>query len=51
MVRVGVVDAIGNTYEESKSEGMLAIWVNMLYMAGSFVCKPWGKEPASTSGT
>lgn len=30
---VGVVDAIGNTYEESKSEGMLAIWVNMLYMA------------------
>jgi len=30
---VGVVDAIGSTYEESKSEGMLAIWVNMLYMA------------------
>ena len=30
---VGVVDAIGSTYEESKSEGMLTIWVNMLYMA------------------
>ena len=30
---VGVVDAIGSTYEESKSEGMLAKWVNMLYMA------------------
>lgn len=30
---VGVVDAIGDTYEESKSEGTLAVWVNMLYMA------------------
>ena len=30
---VGVVDAIGSTYEESKSQGALAIWVNMLYMA------------------
>ena len=30
---VGVVDAIGSTYEASKSEGMLTIWVNMLYMA------------------
>nr|WP_295310147.1 RIP metalloprotease RseP [uncultured Blautia sp.] len=30
---VGVVDAIGSTYEASKSEGMLSIWVNMLYMA------------------
>ena len=30
---VGVVDAIGSTYEESKSEGMLTVWVNMLYMA------------------
>ena len=29
---VGVVDAIGSTYEASKSEGMLSIWVNMLYM-------------------
>ena len=30
---VGVVDAIGSTYEASKSEGMLTIWVNMLYLA------------------
>ena len=30
---VGVVDAIGTAYEESKSEGALMIWVNMLYMA------------------
>ena len=30
---VGVVDAIGSTYEESKSEGTLAVWMNMLYMA------------------
>ena len=30
---VGVVDAIGSTYEASKSEGMLTICVNMLYMA------------------
>ena len=30
---MGVVDAIGSTYEESKSEGMLTVWVNMLYMA------------------
>ena len=30
---IGVVDAIGSTYEESKSEGILAVWVNMLYMA------------------
>ena len=30
---VGVVDAIGSTYEASKSEGLLAIWVNLLYMA------------------
>ena len=30
---VGVVDAIGSTYEASKSEGMLTILVNMLYMA------------------
>ena len=27
------LDAIGSTYEASKSEGMLTIWVNMLYMA------------------
>ena len=30
---VGVVDAIGNTYEESKSEGALMLWMNMLNMA------------------
>lgn len=30
---VGVVDAIGNTYEESKSEGALILWMNMLNMA------------------
>lgn len=30
---VGVVDAIGTTYEESKSQGMLMVWMNMLYMA------------------
>ena len=30
---VGVVDAIGSTYEASKSEGLLVIWVNLLYMA------------------
>ncbi|MDO4308389.1 MAG: RIP metalloprotease RseP [Eubacteriales bacterium] len=30
---VGVVDAIGTTYEESKSQGTLMIWMNMLYMA------------------
>lgn len=30
---VGVVDAIGTTYEQSKKEGMLAVWVNMIYMA------------------
>lgn len=30
---VGVVDAIGTTYEESKSEGALMIWMNMLNMA------------------
>lgn len=30
---VGVVDAIGTTYEESKSEGALMLWMNMLNMA------------------
>ena len=30
---VGVVDAIGTTYEQSKKEGILAVWVNMIYMA------------------
>lgn len=30
---VGVVDAIGDTYEESKSEGALMVWMNMLNMA------------------
>ena len=30
---VGVVDAIGTTYEESKSEGVLMLWMNMLNMA------------------
>ena len=30
---VGVVDAIGTTYEESKSEGTLMLWMNMLNMA------------------
>ena len=30
---VGVVDAIGTTYEQSKSEGALMLWVNMLNMA------------------
>ena len=48
---VGVVDAIGSTYEASKSEGMLTIWVNMLYMAAHFICKPWCYEPASASCT
>lgn len=30
---VGVVDAIGTAYEETKSEGSLMVWMNMLYMA------------------
>lgn len=30
---VGVVDAIGTTYEQSKSEGALLLWMNMLNMA------------------
>lgn len=30
---VGVVDAIGTTYEESKSQGALMLWMNMLNMA------------------
>ena len=30
---VGVVDAIGDTYEQSKSEGTLMLWMNMLNMA------------------
>ena len=30
---VGVVDAIGDTYEQSKSEGMLMVWMNLLNMA------------------
>lgn len=30
---VGVVDAIGTTYEESKSEGTLMLWMNLLNMA------------------
>ena len=28
-----MVDAIGTTYEESKSEGALMLWMNMLNMA------------------
>lgn len=30
---VGVVDAIGETYEQSKSEGTVMVWMNMLNMA------------------
>lgn len=30
---VGVVDAIGTTYEESKSQGTLMVWMNLLYMS------------------
>ncbi len=30
---VGVVDAIGDTYEESKSDGALYVWLNMLNIA------------------
>ena len=30
---VGVVDAIGTTYEESKSEGTMILWMNMLNLA------------------
>ncbi len=30
---VGVVDAIGTTYEESRSEGTMILWMNMLNMA------------------
>lgn len=30
---VGVVDAIGTTYEATKSEGPLIVWINMLNMA------------------
>lgn len=29
---VGVVDAIGQTYEQSKSEGIMMVWMNMLNM-------------------
>ena len=47
---VGIADAIGSTYEASKSEGMLTIWVNMLHMA-ALICKPWCYEPASASRT
>ena len=28
---VGIVDAIGTTYEESKSEGTMILWMNMLH--------------------
>lgn len=30
---VGVVDAIGDTYEQSKSEGAMIVWMNMLNLA------------------
>ncbi len=30
---VGVVDVIGDTYEESKSDGMLYIWLNLMNVA------------------
>ncbi len=30
---VGIVDAIGNTYEQSKSDGVLYIFINMINMA------------------
>ena len=30
---VGIVDAIGNTYEQSKSDGALYIFINMINMA------------------
>ena len=30
---VGIADAIGDTYEQSKSEGTLMIWMNLLNMA------------------
>ena len=30
---VGVVDAIGSTYEETRSEGMLYMWLNLLNIA------------------
>lgn len=30
---VGVVDAIGETYEQSKSEGTMIVWMNMLNLA------------------
>ena len=30
---VGVVDAIGTTYEESRSEGAMILWMNMFNMA------------------
>lgn len=30
---VGVVDAIGDTYEQSRSEGAMVVWINLLSMA------------------
>ena len=30
---MGIADAIGDTYEQSKSEGTLMIWMNLLNMA------------------
>lgn len=30
---VGVVDVIGDTYEESKSDGLLYIWLNLMNVA------------------
>ena len=40
------MDAIGSTYEESKSEGILAVWVNMLYMAACY-SQTWSYESAA----
>ena len=47
---VGVVDAIGTMYEESKSEGTMILWMNMLNMA-VLLCKTLEREPPSVSGT
>lgn len=48
---VGIVDAIGTTYEESKSEGTMILWMNMLNLAVLLSANLGVMKPPSVSGT
>lgn len=48
---VGIVSAIGDSYEQSVSYGYFYAFLQMLYISIQAFCEPWCHEPSATPGT